>query len=71
MGKKAKSRAPRKPKARGKPKPVARAKRTPMDKRKPTTGENWERPLTSAPTSTEREVDSLFDPKRRVSNRSA
>ena len=71
MGKKAKSRAPRKPKARAKPKPVARAKRTPTDKRKPTTAENWERPLTSTPTSTEREVDSLFDPTRRASNRSA
>jgi hypothetical protein len=62
MGKKAKSRAPRKPKARAKPKPAARAKRKPTAAK----GEKWERPLTSPPTSTEREVDSFFAPIRRV-----
>ena len=62
MGKKAKSRAPRKPKARAKRKPGAQAKR----KATAATGEKWERPLTSPLTSTEREIDSLFALNRRV-----
>ena len=63
MGKKTKSRAPRKPKVRAKRKPAAQAKR----KATAATGEKWERPLTALPlTSTEREIDSLLALNRRV-----